>query len=538
MSVGLSAFLCLGVQAATVSARSPSQADVAKAVADANNGDTILIPAGTATWSSTLRVSKWLTFVGSGIDVTTITVNVNNPGGEASNCGLLLEGNGYNEITGITFNGSQLTAFPAVTIWSGPNCRIHHCKFLDCRIGAYVAGPFGVLDHNEFVNCHVSVRVYGRGNGQFNWATYYPIPFNSLNYLFIEDNLFSINANMSQRIGDVHAWVSSGQGSSYVVRYNTFTQARDGMGPCFDWHGDNNDGTRGNLSSQIYGNTFSLTGTAQIYKFCDARGGQGLVYNNSITCRPGYGGAGISVSEEHPLGTLVAGLKVFDAVTNQWQWGNTINGAPMGTFCGSATGCAGLDFHDAVFPGEKNQTYPHPLAVTGGAPPSGGSTSNGGNSEIGTDGGSGSTGSGGATGGGTVEVGSPGSIRIIYSSMSISEKDVSITVTFLREFGSSGPVSVAYATSDGTALAGTHYTSTSGTVSWASGDSANKTIEVPVSNLGLTGSRSFTLALSNPTGGASLGSLSATSVIIVGSGESGSVSRPTPPKNLRVVETF
>jgi hypothetical protein len=60
---------------------------------------------------------------------------------------------------------------------------------------------------------------------------------------------------------------------------------------------------------------------------------------------------------------------------------------------------------------------------------------------------------------------------------------------------------VSYATADGTALAGTHYTATSGTLTFAPGETS-KSILVQTLNDGTTDlTRSFTVTLSNPTGG-------------------------------------
>ena len=70
-----------------------------------------------------------------------------------------------------------------------------------------------------------------------------------------------------------------------------------------------------------------------------------------------------------------------------------------------------------------------------------------------------------------------------------------------RTGGSSGAVGVSYATSNGTATAGSDYTSTSGTLSWANGDTANKTFSVPILNDTLDeANETFTLTLSESNG--------------------------------------
>ncbi|MEI9962722.1 MAG: Calx-beta domain-containing protein [Limisphaerales bacterium] len=55
-------------------------------------------------------------------------------------------------------------------------------------------------------------------------------------------------------------------------------------------------------------------------------------------------------------------------------------------------------------------------------------------------------------------------------------------VTLQRSSDYAGPVSVSYFTTPGTAVAGIRYTNVSGTLTWNAGDSANKTIKVPLVN--------------------------------------------------------
>ncbi len=53
-----------------------------------------------------------------------------------------------------------------------------------------------------------------------------------------------------------------------------------------------------------------------------------------------------------------------------------------------------------------------------------------------------------------------------------------------RTDGSTGPVTVDYATADGTAQAGVDYMPPTGTLSWEDGDTAPKTIMVPLLGAG------------------------------------------------------
>ena len=100
-----------------------------------------------------------------------------------------------------------------------------------------------------------------------------------------------------------------------------------------------------------------------------------------------------------------------------------------------------------------------------------------------------------------------GTIQFSSATYSVNENGGSVLITVTRAGGSSGAVGVSYATSNGTATAGSDYTSTSGTLSWASGDASNKTFSVPIlDDSAYEGSETVNLTLSSPTGGATLGS--------------------------------
>ncbi|MET0751826.1 MAG: Calx-beta domain-containing protein [Pyrinomonadaceae bacterium] len=89
------------------------------------------------------------------------------------------------------------------------------------------------------------------------------------------------------------------------------------------------------------------------------------------------------------------------------------------------------------------------------------------------------------------------------------------TITVQRAGGVNGAVAVSYATSDGTATAGSDYTATSGTLNWIDGDASDKTFTVPI-----TGDTTFetdetiNIMLSNPTGGAAIGGTNPTTLTI------------------------
>ena len=63
-----------------------------------------------------------------------------------------------------------------------------------------------------------------------------------------------------------------------------------------------------------------------------------------------------------------------------------------------------------------------------------------------------------------------------------------------------------FATSNGTATAGSDYTAVTQTVSFADGDAANKTVAIPIlDDMLVEANETVNLTLSSPTGGATLG---------------------------------
>ena len=91
-----------------------------------------------------------------------------------------------------------------------------------------------------------------------------------------------------------------------------------------------------------------------------------------------------------------------------------------------------------------------------------------------------------------------------------------VTVTVQRTGGSSGAVSVHYATSDGTAtIADNDYVSTSGDLNWGDGETTDKTFDVTVNgDTSFEPDETVNLLLSAPTGGSALGSQFAATVTI------------------------
>jgi plastocyanin len=132
----------------------------------------------------------------------------------------------------------------------------------------------------------------------------------------------------------------------------------------------------------------------------------------------------------------------------------------------------------------------------------------------------------------------PGNLQFSSGSYSAPENAGSITISVLRAGGSAGAVSVHYATSDGTGLAGKNYTATSGTLNWGDGDAAAKTFSVRVLDDGVAdGSHTVQLTLGSPQGGANLGMPSMAMLTVTNTDSGGGGTSPAAPSNLAVTAT-
>jgi hypothetical protein len=93
----------------------------------------------------------------------------------------------------------------------------------------------------------------------------------------------------------------------------------------------------------------------------------------------------------------------------------------------------------------------------------------------------------------------PGIAKFTQTGGNASVNLPSLTAQVSRTAGSTGPVTISYSTVDGTAQAGVDFTApVNATLNWADGDTATKTISIPLINTSFAGQRTFTIVLSNP----------------------------------------
>jgi hypothetical protein len=119
-----------------------------------------------------------------------------------------------------------------------------------------------------------------------------------------------------------------------------------------------------------------------------------------------------------------------------------------------------------------------------------------------------------------------GGISLSASTYSVAETGGSITLTAQRIGGTVGALSVSYKTVGETAIAGAQFTAETGTLTWASGDGANKTFKIPIlDSKPFIGTKWFVVRLTAGTG-TILGTRTSADVNIVGG-------TPTVTKSIR-----
>jgi hypothetical protein len=110
-----------------------------------------------------------------------------------------------------------------------------------------------------------------------------------------------------------------------------------------------------------------------------------------------------------------------------------------------------------------------------------------------------------------------GMLQFSLASYTVQESSGQATIKVLRSGGAAGGVTVHYATSNGSAVAPKDYTGRAGTLTFDARE-LYRTFSVPIAGTGPKGDLTVNLALSNPSGGASLGSRS-TAVLVIQSGQ-------------------
>ena len=315
----------LGLKAGTISAPSRSVADVQATIDSAQNGDTVIVPAGDVPWSGGVTISKSLTLIGSGVNITRASGFTGT---------LIAVGNLPSDVpvrvSGFSFdNGLVAINGGSSTHWT--KIRVDNCTFKwGSRPMAWIGWVAGVTDHCTFIN---SIRsFYLLGNNNESWKH---IPdAGSGDFVFAEDCTFRIDNNLGGSRTDLFAAYHE-QGAGSVMRHCTFdgaanTKSNDGF---YDAHGSQNywSGTSNDFRSttvcEFYDNTIHLY---NVYRCADLRGGSYLWCNNTYTIDASSPNIldfreeeGSASDKFNPLRT--GSWPAEDQINNTYIWGNTVN---------------------------------------------------------------------------------------------------------------------------------------------------------------------------------------------------------------------
>jgi len=275
------------LNAATISAASCSEADVQRALSSAGPGDTVMVPAGTCTWTTplyytapaNLTIQGQTVCTGSGnpsqnnLACTDMTVIVDGLNRSSSDQGMLNLGtasSGSFRLTGITFGwgGGGITSNGSVrfTVVSS-QFRVDHVHFNKINSLAFThvdaVGAGGVFDHILLDGYNGSGwRDYGDFNaqGDTQWAA--ATSLGAANFMYFEDSRFNTASNDC---------ISGGR---WIVRYSTFSN--NGV----QTHPTGGSGrARGCRAWELYGNQF-INATTNNFNVFYMSSGTGVVWGN------------------------------------------------------------------------------------------------------------------------------------------------------------------------------------------------------------------------------------------------------------------
>jgi hypothetical protein len=369
-------FVPVALWAATITAKSCSLADVTAAYNAAYPGDTVYVPAGSATWSSQLAITKAITLQGAGLDSTIINHNYAgsliyiNPG---SDLAIRITGLHIKQTTNnpgyvaIYINGSKNGSFCLTQI------RIDQNKLEKGTRTVYATGWVeSCIDNNTFLNCNIAVGV--AGDNDYAWGR--TIEAGTSQALFIEDNTFTVDNDADRQPNEQ---IYHQEGGRTVVRYNTYdasayTDYASGLASFYDSHGNwgpssDINAYRGQPILEMYNNTI------HIYKAIGSdishlRGGSALIYNNTYIYDKGGEPYTIRCTDEESWQTIIFNpldtvWPAEDQVTNTFIWNNTLQVGAEGT--PTPITDVKLNFPaDSTFIVKDRDYFMHAPAATGG----------------------------------------------------------------------------------------------------------------------------------------------------------------------------
>jgi hypothetical protein len=259
-----------------------------EAIAAAKDGDTVVLPAGTAVWKKGWNTGHWakmkaITIQGAGIDKTIIRDDTSRAAGDEPFVLRGVEGKPF-RITGITFDGTDL---PDAGVWAGAiviegNCknfRVDNCKFLNMdRILTISGDTYGLVDHCLFhvlKKNRLAQTIYHMGPGKAEFTK--PLALGTEQAVYFEDNEARFSPEVVDATGN-NPWIVPYQGARTVIRHNKIVNTQLEIYRV-------RPGAYGCRSAEIYDNEFSAEGAKQgrPQGHIMISGGVVMAFNNKVT---------------------------------------------------------------------------------------------------------------------------------------------------------------------------------------------------------------------------------------------------------------
>jgi hypothetical protein len=322
----------------------------------ASDGDTIVIPKGTFSWTGPVSLTKAIILKGqtirnddgTSIDNTIIQDNIP----LSVNGGLIqLNAPGGQRVTGITFvqGRTQMRSNGIIGVRGTTPTRIDHCVFDH----VYFSPMINVSDYNYGVIDHCTkrnpIRNEGLAHFRMGWQSgthgdppwMLPAGYGGPDFFFVEDNLS-------------YGGIDCTLGSKVVVRHNKFVYANMAShGTGRTWH----DG-RAARAVEIYNNEFRLA--RDYHALVGSNGGGAVVHDNKIVPLDG-GVNGIDLGNYRMIANL--GSPFYGASgANAWDYnateadGTHVDGHPPYLFAsGTVSSASGSTITDSTKNWTANQ---------------------------------------------------------------------------------------------------------------------------------------------------------------------------------------
>jgi hypothetical protein len=276
------------VRAETRAAASLTPEAVWEAIDAAKDGDTVVLPAGTAVWKKGWNSKHWakmkaITIQGAGIDKTIIRTDTTTAPGDKAFVINGVEGKPF-RITGITFDGtgfSNAGTYIGEVAISGTckNFRVDHCKFLNMDHMMTISGDtYGLVDHCDFhalEKNRLAQTIYVQGPGKVAFTR--PFTMGTAEAVYFEDNEAHFSPAVVNTDGN-NPWIVPYNGARIVIRHNKIINSQLEIYRV-------RPGAYGSQSAEIYDNEFSAESVkmGRPQGFIFIAGGVTMVFNNTVT---------------------------------------------------------------------------------------------------------------------------------------------------------------------------------------------------------------------------------------------------------------